>query len=207
MIGLPPNTSRRCFFGRGVLLDLPSASRVRWLREKRKGRSEKRKGKASAARLSDRRQREKENRRRLPRAISAAIREDSGTKTEVSHDEGPVSAFLRGLIFRPRKNSQVRESPNSRAPRGPRLPPWDTSVFVPRFALRVVLFRAAVHCIRSASRLAQELNAVPAMSGVRPIAGGPHSQRRSRTLGGRSKCVQGAILAGFPHRAENRTRT
>ena len=61
--------------------------------------------------------------------------------------------------------------------------------------------------LHSLNRLAQELNAVPAMSGVRPIAGGPHSPRRSRTLGERSKCVQEAILAGFPHRAENRTRT
>ena len=33
---------------------------------------------------------------------------------------------------------------------------WDTSVFVPRSVLRAVLFRAAVHCIRSASRLVQE---------------------------------------------------
>ena len=32
-------------------------------------------------------------------SISAAIREDSGTKTEVSHDEGLVSAFHRGLFF------------------------------------------------------------------------------------------------------------
>ena len=51
------------------------------------------------------------------------------------------------------------------------------------------------------------LNAVPAISRVRPIVGGSHSQRRSRTLGERSKCVQEAILAGFLRRAENRTRT
>ena len=33
---------------------------------------------------------------------------------------------------------------------------WDTSVFVPRSVLRAVLFRSAVHCIHSASRLVQE---------------------------------------------------
>lgn len=32
---------------------------------------------------------------------------------------------------------------------------WDTSAFVPESVLRAVLFRAAVHCIRSASRLVQ----------------------------------------------------
>ena len=63
--------------------------------------------------------------------------------------------------------------------------------------------------LHSLSRQAcpRALDAVPAISGVRPIVGGLHSQRRSRTLGERSKCVQDAILAGFPHRAENRTRT
>ena len=89
-----PITFRRHFFGREVLLDLLSASGVRWLWEKGKGRSEKGKERGSAARLSDRRQRERENRRRLPRAISAAIREDFGTKTEVSHDG---ASFLRSV--------------------------------------------------------------------------------------------------------------
>ena len=51
----------------------------------------------------------------LPAAISAAIREDSGTKTEVSHDEGFISALHRGLLFGRRKNLQVRASLNSRA--------------------------------------------------------------------------------------------
>ena len=62
-------------------------------------------------------------------SISAAIREDSGTKTEVSHDEGAVSAFPRGLIFHLKKKPQVRESSNSRAPRRPRLPRG-----IPRFS-------------------------------------------------------------------------
>ena len=81
----------------------------------------------------------------LPRAISAAIREDFGTKTEVSHDEGFISARHRGLLFGRRKNPQVRASLNSRATDGPRLPPWDTSVFVPRFVLGLYYFRLARH--------------------------------------------------------------
>lgn len=85
---------------------------------------------------------------------------------------------------------------------------WDTSVFVPRSVLRAVLFsgRCPPHSL-SRQACPRALNAVPAISGVRPIIGGSHSQRRSRTLGERSKCVQEAILAGFPRRAENRTRT
>ena len=48
-------------------------------------------------------------------AIGTAIQEDSGTKTEVSHDEGFISALHRGLLFGRRKNLQVRASLNSRA--------------------------------------------------------------------------------------------
>lgn len=51
----------------------------------------------------------------LPGAISAAIREEFGTKTEVSHDGGFISAFHRGLLFSRGRNSQVSASPNSRA--------------------------------------------------------------------------------------------
>lgn len=142
----------------------------------------------------------------LPSAISSAIREEFGTKTEVSHDEGFISARHRGLLFGRRKNPQVRASLNSRATHGPRLPrgtprfscqdlPWGLYFFGP---LSTAFAQQA--CPRA-------LNAAPAISGVRPIVGGLHSQRRSRTLGERSKCVQDAILAGFPHRAENRTRT
>ena len=36
-------------------------------------------------------------------SASTSIREDSDTKTEVSHDEGPVSASNRGLLFGRRK--------------------------------------------------------------------------------------------------------
>ena len=42
---------------------------------------------------------------------------------------------------------------------------WDTSVFVPRSVLRAVLFRAAVYCIRSASRLALERECRPSHVG------------------------------------------
>ena len=48
-------------------------------------------------------------------AIGAAIQEDSGTKTEVSHDGGFISALHRGLLFGRRKNPQVRDSLDSRA--------------------------------------------------------------------------------------------
>ena len=101
------------------------------------------KERGSAARLSDRRQRE--NRRCLPRAISSAIREDFGTKTEVSHDEGFISARHRGLLFGRRKNPQVKASLNSRATDGPRLPRG-----VPRFSCQdlpwgLYYFRLARH--------------------------------------------------------------
>lgn len=62
-------------------------------------------------------------------STSTSIREDSGTKTEVSHDEGSVSAFPRGLFFHLKKKPQVRESSNSKAPRRPRLPRG-----IPRFS-------------------------------------------------------------------------
>ena len=76
----------------------------------------------------------------LPGAIGAAIREEFGTKTEVSHDGGFISALHRGLLFGCGKNSQVSESPNSRAthdswlPRGiPRFScqdlPWGPNYF------------------------------------------------------------------------------
>lgn len=48
-------------------------------------------------------------------AIGAAIREDFGTKTEVSHDEGFISVLHRGLLFGRGKNSRVSAPPNSRA--------------------------------------------------------------------------------------------
>lgn len=67
----------------------------------------------------------------LPAAISAAIREDFGTKTEVSHDKGFISVLHRGLLFGRGKNSQVNASPNSRATDGPRLPRG-----IPRFLCR-----------------------------------------------------------------------
>lgn len=54
-------------------------------------------------------------------STSTSIREDSGTKTEASHGEGFISALHRGLLFRLRKNTQVRASLNSRATDGPRL--------------------------------------------------------------------------------------
>ncbi len=91
----------------------------------------------------------------LPGAISAAIREDFGTNTEVSHDGASFPYSIKGCF------SVVGRIPRS-GPRSIRarpttaLSPWNTSVFVPRSVLRAVLFRAAVHCIRSASRLVQE---------------------------------------------------
>ena len=48
-------------------------------------------------------------------AISAAIREEFGTKTEVSHDGGFISVLHRGLLFGRKKNPQVKASLNSRA--------------------------------------------------------------------------------------------
>ena len=81
----------------------------------------------------------------LSSIISAAIREDPGAKTEVSHDQGSVSASDCGLIIRPRKKPRVRESPNSRAPRCPRLPRG-----IPRFSCQdlpwgLYYFRLARH--------------------------------------------------------------
>ncbi len=91
----------------------------------------------------------------LPGAIGAAIQEDSGTKTEVSHDGASFLRSIAGCFSVagriPRSGPRlIRERPTT-APSA-----WDTSVFVPRSVLRAVLFRAAVHCIRSASRLVQE---------------------------------------------------
>ncbi len=57
---------------------------------------------------------------------------------------------------------------------------WNTSVFVPRSVLRAVLFRAAVHCIRSASRLALERECSP------------------RHVGGSSDCWSLAFPTPFP---------
>ena len=50
-------------------------------------------------------------------------------KTEVSHDEGSVLAFHRGLIFGRGKKPHVRASPNLRVPRGLCLPRG-----IPRFS-------------------------------------------------------------------------
>lgn len=143
----------------------------------------------------------------LPGAIGAAIQEDSGTKTEVSHDEGFISVLHRGLLFGRRKNPRVRASLNSRATH-------DRAFRVGYLGFRAKICfgggtfsgRCPLHSL-SKQACPRALNAVPAISGVRPIVGDSHSQRRSRTLGERSKCVQEAILAGFPRRAENRART
>ena len=62
-------------------------------------------------------------------STSTSIQEDSDTKTGVSHDEGAVSAFPRGLIIHLKKKPQVKESPNSRVPRRHRLPRG-----IPRFS-------------------------------------------------------------------------
>ena len=143
----------------------------------------------------------------LPGTISAAIQEDSGTKTEVSHDGGFISALHRGLLFGRGKNSQVSASPNSRATHD-RAFRVGYLGFRAKICLEGCTFsgRCPLHSL-SKQACPRALNAVPAISGVRPIAGVSHSQRCSRTLGERSKCVRDAILAGFPRRAENRTRT
>lgn len=78
-------------------------------------------------------------------SASTSIREEFGTKTEVSHDEGPVSAFHRGLLFGRRKNPQVRASLNSRATHDSRLPRG-----IPRFPCQdspwgLYYFRLASH--------------------------------------------------------------
>lgn len=62
-------------------------------------------------------------------SASTSIREDSDTKTEVSHDEGSVLVFHRGLIFGRGKKPHVRASPNLRVPRGLCLPRG-----IPRFS-------------------------------------------------------------------------
>ena len=140
-------------------------------------------------------------------AIGAATQEDSGTKTEVSHDGGFISVLHRGLFFGRRKNPQVMASLNSRAihDRAFRV---GYLGFRTRICLEGCTFsgRCPLHSL-SKQACPRALNAVPAISGIRPIVGGSHSQRRSRTLGEHSKCVQEAILEGFPRRAENRTRT
>ena len=81
----------------------------------------------------------------LPRAISTSIREDSGMKTEVSHDEGFISARHRGLLFGRGKNPQVSVSPNSRTIHDLRLPRG-----IPRFSCQdlpwgLYYFRLARH--------------------------------------------------------------
>ena len=95
-------------------------------------------------------------------AIGAAIQEDSGTKTEVSHDGGFISALHRGLLFGRGKNSQVSASPNSRAthdswlPRGiPRFScqdlPWGLYYFGPlstAFAQQAGLSKSVECCPR-----------------------------------------------------------
>lgn len=81
----------------------------------------------------------------LPGAISAAIREEFGTKTEVSHDGGFISALHRGLLFGRGKNSQVSASPNSRTTHDSWLPRG-----IPRFSCQdlpwgLYYFRLARH--------------------------------------------------------------
>ena len=85
----------------------------------------------------------------VPSAISTAIREDSGTKTEVSHDEGPISTFCLRLNYYPEKNPQVREPLASRAPRDPTFPRG-----IPRFSCqdlprRLYFFGLARHYVCS----------------------------------------------------------
>lgn len=143
-------------------------------------------------------------------AIGAAIREEFGTKTEVSHDGGFISSFLRSIAgcFSvagriPRSaHRPIRGRPTTRGF------PVGYLGFRAKICLGGCTFsgRCPLHSL-SKQACPRALNAVPAISGVCPIVGGSHSQRRSRTLGERSKCVQEAILAGFPRRAENRTRT
>lgn len=126
-----PITFGRHFFGRVVLLDLLSACNLGGCGRRGRGRSEKGKGGA--------------RRRDHPGAISAAIREEFGTKTEVSHDGGFISALHRGLLFGRGKNSQVSASPNSRATHDSWLPRG-----IPRFSCQdlpwgLYYFRLARH--------------------------------------------------------------
>lgn len=188
-----PITFRRHFFGREVLLDLLSASGVRWLWEKGKGRSEKGKERGSAARpfraqlaqrfgkISARKPRYLMTRASFRRVIAGCF---------------SVAGRIPRSAYRP-----IRGRPAARAfPRGiPRFSCQDLPRRLYCFGLLTTAF-AQQACPR-AGMLS------PLYRGGRPIVGGSHSQRRSRTLGERSKCVQEAILAGFPHRAENRTRT
>ena len=62
-------------------------------------------------------------------STSTSIREEFGTKTEVSHDGGFISALHRGLVFGREKNPQVSASPNSRATHDSWLPRG-----IPRFS-------------------------------------------------------------------------
>lgn len=99
-------------------------------------------------------------------AIGAAIQEDSGTKTEVSHDEGFISVLHRGLLFGRKKNPQVKASLNSRA------------IHDRAFRVGYLGFRAKIclegctfsgRCpLHSLSKQAcpRALNAVPAISGI-----------------------------------------
>ena len=82
-------------------------------------------------------------------STSTAIREDSGTKTEVSHDEGPVSAFPRGLIFGCRKKPQVSVSLNLRARRGPLLPSGTPRFSCQDLPRRLNFFASVCHYTRS----------------------------------------------------------
>lgn len=108
----------------------------------------------------------------LPGTISAAIREEFGTKTEVSHDGGFISAFHRGLLFGRRKNSQVRDSFNSRATHD-RAFRVGYLGFRAKICLEGCTFsgRCPLHSL-SKQACPRALNAVPAISGVRPIVGG-----------------------------------
>ena len=119
-----PITFGRRFFGRVVLLDLLSACNLGGC---------------------GRRGREGARRRDHPGTISAAIREEFGTKTEVSHDGGFISALHRGLLFGRGKNSQVSASPNSRTTHDSWLPRG-----IPRFSCQdlpwgLYYFRLARH--------------------------------------------------------------
>ena len=119
-----PITFGRRFFGRVVLLDLLSACNLGGCG--RRGRE----GLDVATHLG---------------AIGAAIQEDSGTKTEVSHDGGFISVLHRGLLFSRGRNSQFSASPNSRTTHDSWLPRG-----IPRFSCQdlpwgLYYFRLARH--------------------------------------------------------------